>query len=129
MLHNFCEVETDLAARLRKLNDPLEMRASERIIQFPFVLPVVEEKTEEELARIAEKRKEQGRKLQEMAAKTRIEKVCTFVPSCFLALTYERFCVSASAKRNRLAIPDGAQRVQGYREQAGVAGMFCHVCS
>lgn len=75
MLHNFCEVETDLSARLRKLNDPLEMRAGERIVQFPFVLPVVEEKTEEELARLMEKRKEQGRKLQEMAAKTRIEKV------------------------------------------------------
>lgn len=44
-------------------------------MQFPFVLPVIEEKTEEELARIAEKRREQGRKLQEMAAKTRMEKL------------------------------------------------------
>jgi hypothetical protein len=37
---------------------------------------VTEEKTEEELLKIAEKRKEQGRKLQEMAAKTREEKAC-----------------------------------------------------
>ena len=35
----------------------------------------MEEKTEEELTRIAEKRKEQGKKLQEMAAKSRMEKV------------------------------------------------------
>jgi hypothetical protein len=34
----------------------------------------LEERTEEELAKIAEKRKEQGRKLQEIAAKTRVEK-------------------------------------------------------
>ena len=34
-----------------------------------------EEKSEEELARIAERKKEQGRKLQEMAAKVRMEKV------------------------------------------------------
>jgi len=52
-------------------------------VQFPFVLPVVEEKTEEELARIAEKRKEQGKKLQEMAAEKRREKVrCFFYCIC-----------------------------------------------
>ena len=44
-------------------------------MQFPFALPVVEEKTEEELAKIAEKRREQGKKLQEMAAEKRKEKV------------------------------------------------------
>ncbi|KAF8168439.1 chromatin remodeling complex subunit [Crassisporium funariophilum] len=75
MLHNFCEVATDFTGLLRKLQDPLQMRASEIIVQFPFTLPVVEEKTEEELSRMAEKRKEQGRKLQEMAAKTRVEKL------------------------------------------------------
>lgn len=75
MLQNFCEVATDLSDRLRRLRDPLEMARCERIIQFPFTAPVTEEKTEEELAKIAEKRKEQGRKLQEIAARTRTEKV------------------------------------------------------
>ncbi|KJA21851.1 hypothetical protein HYPSUDRAFT_41467 [Hypholoma sublateritium FD-334 SS-4] len=75
MLHNFCEVATDFHGLLRKLRDPLNLRNSEIVVQFPFALPVTEEKTEEELARIAEKRKEQGRKLQEMAAKTRLEKL------------------------------------------------------
>lgn len=51
------------------------MQASARIIQFPFTVQVAEEKTEEELARIAERKKEQGRKLQELAAKSRLEKV------------------------------------------------------
>jgi actin-related protein 5 len=75
MLHNFCEFATDYPAVLRNFRDPLTIRESNRIIQFPFSIPIVEEKTEEELARISEKRKEQGRKLQEMAAKTRSEKV------------------------------------------------------
>ncbi|EPQ61195.1 actin-like ATPase domain-containing protein [Gloeophyllum trabeum ATCC 11539] len=75
MLQNLCEFATDYPALLRKLKDPLELRASERIVQFPFTVPVVEEKTEEELARIAEKRKEQGKKLQEMAARNRLERL------------------------------------------------------
>lgn len=75
MLHNFCEFAEDYPATLRSLKTPANLRASERVIQFPFALPIVEEKTEEELARIAEKRKEQGKKLQELAAKNRMEKV------------------------------------------------------
>lgn len=76
MLHNFCSFATDYPAVLRSLKIPANMRAAERIIQFPFAIPVIEEKTEEELIRIAEKRKEQGKKLQELAAKSRMEKVC-----------------------------------------------------
>ncbi|KAJ2926874.1 hypothetical protein H1R20_g10203, partial [Candolleomyces eurysporus] len=75
MLRTFCEFAPDYPSLLKSLKDPLNLRASEQIIQFPYVLPVQEEKTEEELARIAEKRKEQGKKLQEMAAKNRQEKL------------------------------------------------------
>ena len=85
MLQNFCEFSPDYTSLLRKLKDPLNLRASERIIQFPYTLPVTEEKTEEELARIAERKKEQGRKLQELAAKSRMEKVSLggVLPSTF----------------------------------------------
>lgn len=51
------------------------MRAGARVIQFPFTVQAAEEKTEDELARIAERRKEQGKKLQEIAARNRTEKV------------------------------------------------------
>jgi actin-related protein 5 len=60
---------------MRTLTDPLKLRENTCTMQFPFAIPVVEEKTEEELAKIMEKRREQGRKLQELAAKTRMEKV------------------------------------------------------
>lgn len=66
------------------LRDPSALQAAARIVQFPFAAPVAEEKTEEELARIAERRKEQGKKLQEIAAKNRTEKVLWFT-SLFVA--------------------------------------------
>ena len=76
MLHTFCEFSPDYLATLRSLRDPDALRAAARVVQFPFTVPVAEEKTEEELARIAERRKEQGKKLQEIAARNRTEKVC-----------------------------------------------------
>lgn len=57
------------------MKDPLNLKARQIVVQFPFSVPVTEEKTEEELARIAERRREQGRKLQEIAAKARMDKV------------------------------------------------------
>ncbi|KAF8491281.1 hypothetical protein JB92DRAFT_3128430 [Gautieria morchelliformis] len=75
IFQNICEFSPDYITLLRTLRDPLQLRAYERVIQFPFSAPVESEKTEEELARIAERRKEQGRRLQEMAAKQRMEKL------------------------------------------------------
>ena len=45
------------------------------IIQYPFTEHIVPEKSAEELARIAERKKESGRRLQEQAAKMRLEKL------------------------------------------------------
>ncbi|TFK28342.1 chromatin remodeling complex subunit [Coprinopsis marcescibilis] len=75
MLQSVCEFAPDYPAKLRELQDPIKLKASERIVQFPFALPVQDEKSEEELARAAERRREQGRKLQEIAAKNRMEKL------------------------------------------------------
>ncbi|KAJ1737909.1 Nuclear actin-protein involved in chromatin remodeling [Coemansia sp. Benny D160-2] len=44
-------------------------------VQFPFPMPNLDERTEEEIQRAAERRKEQGKKLQEMAAKKRQDKL------------------------------------------------------
>ena len=45
------------------------------LIQYPFTEQVVVEKSAEELARVAERKKESGRRLQEQAAKMRLEKL------------------------------------------------------
>lgn len=75
MLKSFCSFQPDYIGLLRSLTDPAKLLASQTIVQFPFTLTQYEEKTEEEMARLTEKRKEQGKKLQEMAAKMRSEKV------------------------------------------------------
>jgi len=90
----------DYTSLLRSLRDPLQLRAAERIIQFPFVLPAVDERTEEEIARAAEKRREQGKKLQEMAAKSRLDKVLS--PNMLYCIAvYECVDVANSLCRRR----------------------------
>jgi len=75
MLQSFCEISEDYQDTLRRLRDPANLRAAEKIVQFPYTVTLEQEKTEEELARAAEKRKEAGRRLQEQAAKARSEKL------------------------------------------------------
>merc|ERR1711939_311697 len=47
----------------------------DHVIQYPYTEEVIIQKSEEELAKIAEKKKESGRRLQEQAAKMRLEKL------------------------------------------------------
>ena len=112
MAHNFCEVSAAFPTLLRRLRDPLQLRASEVVVQFPFVMPVTEEKTEEELARIAERRKEQGKKLQEIAANKRMEKVSFDFVSELRNYTF----ASAFAKGERPSVSDRSQSCKGYGE-------------
>lgn len=45
------------------------------VIQYPYTEEVIVQKTEEELARVAERKKESGRRLQEQAAKMRLDRL------------------------------------------------------
>ncbi|KAG0002630.1 Nuclear actin-protein involved in chromatin remodeling, partial [Modicella reniformis] len=75
LLINHTYVAHDYLGELASYEDPELFKTKDRVIQFPFTAPVVEEKSEEEQARLAAKRKEQGRRLQEQAAKARLEKL------------------------------------------------------
>lgn len=66
----------DYADELQKMASPEGLAAHDKVWQLDYIVPEVVQKTEEELARQTEKRREQGRKLQEMQAKQRAEKVC-----------------------------------------------------
>ena len=108
----------DYTALLRGLRDPLQLRAVERIIQFPFVLPVADERTEEEIARATEKRREQGKKLQEMASKARLEKVLSPNMHYFLVVYWLR---TACSEGERPAIFDKPERATSRGDQTRVA--------
>ncbi|KAF8323091.1 actin-like ATPase domain-containing protein [Clavulina sp. PMI_390] len=75
MLRNFCSCSPEYPATLKSLASPAGLSAADIVIQFPFASTVREAKSEEQLAQLAEKRKEAGRRLQEQAAKNRAEKL------------------------------------------------------
>ncbi|EAW13513.1 actin-related protein ARP5 [Aspergillus clavatus NRRL 1] len=75
LVHKHCYVSTDYDRELNSYLDWTGLEDRDHVIQYPFTEHVVPEKTEEELARIAERKKESGRRLQEQAAKMRLEKL------------------------------------------------------
>jgi actin-related protein 5 len=75
MVRDFCYVSLDYDRELARFLDWTGLEDRERIVQYPYTEEVVVQKTEEELARIAERKKESGRRLQEQAAKMRLERL------------------------------------------------------
>ena len=75
-IKHYCYLATDYA---KESSTYLEWSGLEEerdiLIQYPFTEQVVVEKSAEDLARIAERKKESGRRLQEQAAKMRLEKL------------------------------------------------------
>ncbi|KAL2832571.1 hypothetical protein BDW59DRAFT_106232 [Aspergillus cavernicola] len=75
LVHNHCYVSKDYDQELSRYLDWTGLEDRDHVIQYPYTEHIVLEKTEEELARIAERKKESGRRLQEQAAKMRLEKL------------------------------------------------------
>ena len=70
-----CYVSQNFDDELRRYLEWTGLEDRDHVIQYPFTEHVVAEKTEEELAKIAERKKESGRRLQEQAAKMRLDKL------------------------------------------------------
>ncbi|OAD08703.1 hypothetical protein MUCCIDRAFT_188150 [Mucor lusitanicus CBS 277.49] len=75
LVHQHAFVSPDYQATLKKLETRTRFAEMDRIIQFPFTAPVIEEKSVEELERQAAKREENSRRLREAAAKSRLDKL------------------------------------------------------
>ena len=75
MLHSHCYVSTSFGTELSRFLEWSGLEDRDRVVQYPFTEHQVVEKSEEELARIAERKREGGRRLQEQAAKMRLEKL------------------------------------------------------
>lgn len=75
MVREFCYVSEDYDQEAARYLDWTGLEDRERIIQYPYTEEVIVQKTEEELARVAERKKESGRRLQEQAAKMRLERL------------------------------------------------------
>jgi actin-related protein 5 len=75
LVREHCYVSQDYEQELSHYLDWTGLEDRDHIVQFPFTEQVVVQKTEEELAAAAEKRKESGKRLQAQAAKMRLEKL------------------------------------------------------
>lgn len=75
LIHKHCYVSTNYDEELSHYLDWTGLEERDHVIQYPYTEHVVPEKSEEELARIAERKKESGRRLQEQAAKMRLERL------------------------------------------------------
>ena len=75
MVREHCYISQDFDNEMRHFLDWTGLEDRDHIIQYAFTEQVVVEKTEEELAKIAERKKESGRRLQEQAAKMRLDKL------------------------------------------------------
>ena len=75
-IKQYCYVSQDYATELSTYLDWTGLEQSRDIIvQYPFTEHIVVEKSAEEQAKIAERKKESGRRLQEQAARMRLEKL------------------------------------------------------
>lgn len=75
MIRDHFYVSSDYDEEIRGYLDWTGLEDRDVVIQYPYTEEVIVQKTEEELARIAERKKESGRRLQEQAAKMRLEKL------------------------------------------------------
>ena len=75
MVREHCYVSQNFDKEIRDFLDWTGLESRDHIVQYPFTEHVVIEKSEEELARIAERKREGGRRLQEQAARMRLEKL------------------------------------------------------
>jgi actin-related protein 5 len=75
MLRDHGYVSKDYDNELKGYLDWTGLEDRDIVIQYPYTEEVIVQKSEEELARIAERKKESGRRLQEQAAKMRLEKL------------------------------------------------------
>ncbi|KAL8661944.1 MAG: hypothetical protein Q9202_005145 [Teloschistes flavicans] len=75
MAREHCYISQDFDREMSTFLDWSGLEERDHIVQYPFTEQVIVEKSEEELARIAERKREGGRRLQEQAAKMRLEKL------------------------------------------------------
>lgn len=81
MLRDHCYFSLDYNNDIRAAADPEEIVKMDRIIQFPYTALENLETAEDAVARMQEKKREQGRRLQAQAAAVRLQKVCYGVAS------------------------------------------------
>lgn len=74
MLENLCYVSSDYDADIRSFGLPENLAKVDKVVQLPYVPPERQEKSQEELDRIAERKRIAGQRLIEQTRQMRQEK-------------------------------------------------------
>ncbi|KAL4400609.1 Actin-related protein 5 [Malassezia pachydermatis] len=74
MLEELCYVSSDYDAEIRSFQNPDNLANVDRVVQLPYSAPEPKEKTQEELEKIAERKRAAGQRLQEQTRLMRQEK-------------------------------------------------------
>ncbi|KAK1759400.1 actin-like protein arp5 [Echria macrotheca] len=117
MVKDFCYVSLDYNNELSHYLDWTGLEDRERIIQYPYTEEVVVQKTEEELARIAERKKESGRRLQEQAAKMRLERLMKKEQELEYYKDVQRKLVDQNKKETRRLLDDAEVKDEAHLER------------
>lgn len=104
----YCYLSKDFGAEMSTFLDWSGLEQHRNIIiQYPFTEQVVLEKSAEDLARIAERKKESGRRLQEQAAKMRLEKLIRKEQELeFYQSLHSRYVNATTKKEQRRILDD-----------------------
>ncbi|RMZ82402.1 hypothetical protein DV737_g2047, partial [Chaetothyriales sp. CBS 132003] len=107
-IKQYCYLSKDYVTEMSSFLDWEGLEAERNIIiQYPFTEQVVAEKSAEELARIAERKKESGRRLQEQAAKMRLEKLIRKEQELeFYQSLHNRYLSATTKKEQRRLLDD-----------------------
>lgn len=107
LVRDHCYVSQDYEKELSGYLEWTGLEDRDRIIQHPFTERIEIQKSEEELARAAEKRKESGRRLQEQAAKMRLEKLIKKEEELTYYKDLQRRVQEAPSKKETKRLLDG----------------------
>lgn len=117
MVRDFCYVSKDYDQELSGYLEWTGLEDRERIIQYPYVEEVIVQKSEEELARIAERKKESGRRLQEQAAKMRLERLMKKEEELEYYKDVQRRLVDQNKKETKRILDDAEVKDEAHLER------------
>ncbi|KAM7206870.1 actin-like protein arp5 [Naviculisporaceae sp. PSN 640] len=117
MVREFCYVSKDYNQELSTFMDWTGLEDRERIIQYPYTEEVIVQKTQEELDRIAERKKESGRRLQEQAAKMRLERLMKKEQELEYYKDVQRRLVDQNKKESKRILDDAEVKDENHLER------------
>lgn len=117
MVKDHCYLAKDYDSELASYLDWSGLEDRERVVQYPYTEEIIVQKTEEELAKIAERKKESGRRLQEQAAKMRLDRLLKKEEELEYFKDVQRRLVDQNKKETKRILDDAEMKDEAQLEK------------